>query len=165
MKRRTFFIIKNTYAGKYKTRKYYCWHSFTVATHLPWLVICSENLPWLFAAAICCGYLPWGFGVATCRDNLLQLFAVSIWRSYLPWKFAAAICCGNLSWLFAVVIFCGYLPWGFCKCRQILLCICEQILFIWKQTFFRCERNFFIYEIFFINDAHFCYCHGSYGPS
>ena len=45
----------------------------------------------------------------------------------------------------------GYLPWVFCICSLILSCICEQILFIWKQNFFVCEQDFLISEIFFIN--------------
>ena len=56
------------------------------------------------------------------------------------------------------------LPWVFCICKQNLFCVCEQILFIWKQTFFTCEQNVFICEIFFINSVPFCYCGGSYGP-
>ena len=86
-----------------------------------------------------------------CRSYLSWLFAVSIYRSYLPWEFAVRIC-GD------------YLPWVFCICKQILFSISEQILFIWKQTFFRCERNFFICEIIFINGVPFCYCRGSYRP-
>ena len=56
------------------------------------------------------------------------------------------------------------LPWGFCIYKRILFCICEQILFIWRQTFFICVQNFLICEIFFINSASSCYCRGSYGP-
>ena len=145
------FIKKHTSVWKYKSKKYYCWHSFTVVTHLPRLAICSENLPWLFAADICRSYLPWLFAVVMCSENL-------------PWVFVAAICRGNSPPLFAMGICRDFLPWDFCICKQIFFCICEQILFIWKQTFFRCERNFFICEIFFINDVPFCYCRGTYGP-
>ena len=58
----------------------------------------------------------------------------------------------------------GYLPWVFCIYKRILFCICEQILFIWRQTFFICVQNFLICEIFFINSASSCYCRGSYEP-
>ena len=58
----------------------------------------------------------------------------------------------------------GYLPWVFCIYKRILFCICEQILFIWRQTFFICVQNFLICEIFFINSASSCYCRGSNGP-
>ena len=98
----------------------------------------SENLPWLFAAGICRGYLPREFAAGICRGNL-------------PWLFAARICRRNL-------------PWVFCIRKRILFCICEQILFIWKQTVFIYEQNFLICEIFFINSVSFCYCRGSYGP-
>ena len=70
----------------------------------------------------------------------------------------------NLPWLFAAGICRGYLPWVFCIRKRILFCICEQILFIWKQTFFICDQNFLICKIFFINSTSFCYCRGSYGP-
>ena len=78
-------------------------------------------------------------------------------------EFAVGICRRNLPWLFAVRICRGYLPWVFCIRKRILFCICEQILFIWKQTFFICEQNFLICEIFFIDSVSFCYCCGSYG--
>ena len=58
----------------------------------------------------------------------------------------------------------GYLPSVFCIYKGVLFCICEQILFIWRQTFFICVQNFLICEIFFINSASSCYCRGSYGP-
>ena len=82
----------------------------------------------------------------------------------LPWEFAASICRENLPWLFTVKICRGYLPCVFCIRKQILFCICEQILFIGKQTFFICEQNFLICEVFFINSVSFYYCRGSYGP-
>ena len=110
MKRRASFCFK-TCVWKYKSKKYYCWHSFTVATHLPWL----------FPVKICGGYLP-------------QLFAVGICRNYLPWEFAVRICRGYLPWEFAVRICCGYLPRDFCICKQILFGICKQILFIWLEA-------------------------------
>ena len=91
-------------------------------------------------------------------------FAVGICRGNLPWLFAARICRRNLPWEFAAGICRGYLPWVFCIRKRILFCICEQILFIWKQTFFIYEQNFLICEIFFINSVFFCYCRGSYGP-
>ena len=97
-----------------------------------------ENLPWLYAAGICRRNLPWLIAARICRGNLLQVFAVAIFRENLPW------------------IFCIY--------KQILFCICEQILFIWRQTFFICVQNFLICEIFFINSASSCYCRDSYGP-
>ena len=95
--------------------------------------------------------------------NLLREFAARICRGYLPWEFAVGICRRNLPWLFAVRICCDYLPWVFCIRKPILFCIREQILFIWKQTFFTCEQNFLICEIFFIDSVSFCYCRGSYG--
>ena len=88
------FIKKHTSVWKYKSKKYYCWHSFTVVTHLPRLAICSENLPWLFAADICRSYLPWLFAVVMCREYLSQPFAVGIRRRYLPWEFAVTFCRG-----------------------------------------------------------------------
>ena len=88
------FIIKHMSAWKCKSKKYYCWHSFTVATHLPRLAICSENLPWLFATDICRSYLPWLFAVVMCRKYLPQPFAVGIHRRYFPWKFAVTFCRG-----------------------------------------------------------------------
>ena len=36
----------------------------------------------------------------------------------------------------------GYLLWVFCIYKRILFCICEQILFIWRQTFFICVKTF-----------------------
>ena len=80
--------------------------------------ICRKNLPWLFAARICRGNLPQEFAVPICRRNF-------------PWLFAARICRRNLPWLFAV-----------CICKEILFCICDQILFIWEQTFLICEQYF-----------------------
>ena len=73
----------------------------------------------------------------------------------LPWEFAVVICRENLPWLLAVV---------FCIYKRILFCACEQMLFIWRQTFFICVQNFLICEIFFVNSASSCYCRGSYGP-
>ena len=89
----------------------------------------------------------WEFALEICRGNLSQEFAVGI-------------CCRNLPWLFAASICRGF----FCIYKRILFCICEQILFIWRQTFFICVQNFLICEIFFINSASSCYCRGSYGP-
>ena len=89
MKRSASFCFK-TCAWSYKSKKYYCWHSFTVATHLPWLfavAICRSYLPWEFAVGICRSYLPWEFTVANCHENLPQLFAVRICCDYLPWVF------------------------------------------------------------------------------
>ena len=74
------------------------------------------------------------------------------------------ICCGYLLPEFAVGICRGYFPWVFCIYKSILFCICEQILFIWRQTFFICVQNFLICQIFFINSFSSCYCRGSYGP-
>ena len=84
-------------------------------------------------------------------ENLPQEFAVAICRENLPQEFAVAICRENLRWVF-------------CMCKRIPFCICEQILFLWKQTFFICDQNFLIREILFINSVSFCYCCGSYGP-
>ena len=96
------------------------------------------------------------------RSSVLHIweFAVGIWRGYLPQEFAVGICRRNLPWLFAVRICLGF----FCIYKRILFCICEQILFIWRQTFFICVQNLLICEIFFINSASSCYCRGSYGP-
>ena len=80
------------------------------------------------------------------------------------WEFAVAICRTNLPWLITARICRGDLPWVFCIYKRILFCICEQILFIWRQTFFICVQNFLICEIFFINSVSSCYCRGSYGP-
>ena len=74
------------------------------------------------------------------------------------------ICRWNLPWLFAARICRKNLPWGFFIYKKILFCICEQILFMWRQTFFICVQNFLICEIFFISSASSCYCRGSYGP-
>ena len=76
------------------------------------------------------------------------------------WEFAVAICRRNLPWEFSARICRGF----FCIYKRILFCICEQILFIWKQTFFICEQNVLICEIFSINSVSFCHCRGSYGP-
>ena len=80
MKRRASFCF-NTCVCKYKSKKYYCWHSFTMATHLPWLFalrISHGYLPWEFAAAICRGYLPWEFAVTICHG-----FFVYVSKSFL----------------------------------------------------------------------------------
>ena len=82
-----------------------------------------------------------------------------ICRENLPWLFAAGICRGNLPQEFAVAICRGF----FIYINQPFFCICEQILFIWRQTFFIRVQNFLICEIFFINSASSCYCRGSYG--
>ena len=79
-------------------------------------------------------------GLYTTSSGLhIREFAVVICCGYLPREFAAGICHENLPWLFAV---------GFCMFKQILFSIREQILFIWKQTFFTCEQNLwnFLYE-------------------
>ena len=68
----------------------------------------------------------------------IREFAVAICRRNLPWEFFARICRGF-----------------FCIYKRILFCICEQILFIWKQTFFICEQNVLICEIFSINSVLF----------
>ena len=69
------------------------------------------------------------------------------------------ICRGNLPQEFAVAICRGF----FIYINESFFCICEQILFIWRQTFFIRVQNFLICEIFFINSASSCYCRGSYG--
>ena len=123
-------------------------------------IFTSEALPHrgLLHTIFCIAYL------RNCRGNLLQELAVAICRGYLPREFTVGICRRNLRWLFAVRICRGYLPWVYRIGKRILFCICEEILFIWKQTFFICEQNFLIYEIFFINSVSFRYCRGSYGP-
>ena len=68
-----------------------------------------------------------------CRENLPWLFDAGICRENLPQEFAVAICRENLSQEFAG-----------CTCKQICFSTCEQILFIWKQTFFIREQNFFV---------------------
>ena len=94
-----------------------------------------------------------------CRGNLPWEFAVGIWqrnfRRNLLWLFAARICLRNLPWEFAQGICRGHLPWVFCIGKQILFCIYEQILFIWKQTFFIFKQNF-------IKSVSFRYCLSSY---
>ena len=95
------------------------------------------------------------------------IFCIAYFRSScgnLPREFSVAICRRNLPWLFAARICHGYLPWAFCTHKRVLFCTCEQILLIWKQTFFICKQNVLICEIFFINSVSFCYCCGSYGP-
>ena len=106
MKRRASFCFK-TCVWKYNSKKYYCWHSFTVATHLSWL----------FAVKICRGYLPQLFAVAICRGSFTCLFAVGI-------------CHGYLQWIFAVGIFCSYLPWEFAGaiCRGFFLYVSKSSL-------------------------------------
>ena len=96
------------------------------------------------------------------RSSVLHIweFALEICRGNLSQEFAVGICCRNLPWLFAASICRGF----FCIYKRILFCICEQILFIWRQTFFICVQNFLICEIFFINSVSSCYCRGSYGP-
>ena len=96
------------------------------------------------------------------RSSVLHIweFALEICRGNLSQEFAVGICCRNLPWLFATSICRGF----FCIYKRILFCICEQILFIWRQTFFICVQNFLICEIFFINSASSCYCRDSYGP-
>ena len=42
--------------------------------------------------------------------------------------------------------------------------VCRGIFVYVSKSFFRCEQNFFICEIFFINDIPFCICRDSYGP-
>ena len=101
---------------------------------------------WKFAVEICCVNLHWLFAVVICREKLPQDFAVRI----TPQKFAVAICCENLPQEFAVEICHGYLPRVFRIFKQIVFCLCEQILFIWKLVFFICEQNFFICEIFLL---------------
>ena len=93
-----------------------------------------------------------------CWGNLPQEFAVAICSENLPWEFAAGVCRGYLPREFAVPI----LPWVLCIYKRILFCIYEQILFIWRQTFFICVQNFLICDIFFINSVSSCYYHGSY---
>ena len=93
-------------------------------------------------------------------EDLSWEFAVAICRRNLPWLFAARNCRGNLPQKFAVAICRGF----FCIYKRILFCICEQILFTWRQTFFICVQKFLICEIFFINSASSCYCRGSYWP-
>ena len=100
--------------------------------------------------SLCIAYL------RICRGNLPWLFAAGICRGFLPREIAVGICSRNLPWLFAVGFFCIY--------KRILFCICEQILFTWRQTFFICVQKFLICEIFFINSASSCYCRGSYWP-
>ena len=124
MKRRASFCFK-TCVWKYKSKKYYCWHSFTVATHLPWLFavkICRGYLPQLFAVAICRGNLTWLFAVGICHGYLQWLFAVGICRSYLPWEFAVAICRENLLGLFAVGFF-VYVS------KSFLVCVSKSCLY------------------------------------
>ena len=83
---------------------------------------------------ICSGNLPREFAAEICRRNLPQKLAVAICRENLPQEFAVGICCKNLQWLIPAS-----------NCKQIFFfCICEQILFIWKQTFFICEQNLFM---------------------
>ena len=63
-------------------------------SHIFVKVMCRNYLPWEFAAAIFCGFLPREFAAAICRGFLPWLFAVGIGRSYLPKQFAVRICGG-----------------------------------------------------------------------
>ena len=96
--------------------------------------------------------------------TIFSIAYLRICRGNLPWEVSVAICRRNFPWLFAARICRRNLPWVFCIRKRILFCICEQILFIWKQTFFICEQNFLVCEIFFINSVSFYYCCGSDGP-
>ena len=118
MKRRASFCFK-TCVWRYKSKKYCCWHSFTVATHLPWL----------FAVAICRSYLPWLFAEGICRSYLSWEFVVGICCGYLPWEFVVAICRGNLQWLFAVGICCDWLP------REFPVPVCSQFFVYVSKSF------------------------------
>ena len=110
-------------------------------------------LCYLFLFIFTCEALPHRGHSTQCSALHIREFAVGICRENLPWLFAVGICHGYLPWVFAV-----------CICKQIVFCICGQILFIWKQTFLICEQYFFVCDIFFINSVSFCYCRGSYGP-
>ena len=35
-------------------------------------------------------------------------------------------------------------------CNRVLSCICEEILFIWKQTFLTCEQLFYLWNFLFL---------------
>ena len=83
--------------------------------------------------------------------------ATRICLGYLPQKFALGICRRNLPWLFSAKICLGYLPWVFCILKRVSFCMCEQILFKWKQIFFICEQDCLICEIFFINSIPFVF--------
>ena len=134
-------------------------HSFCFVTCFLF-IFTREALPHrgLLHAIFCIAYL------RICRGYLPQEFAAGICRGDLPQVFAVAICCQNLPWESAVGVCRGYFPWVFCIYKSILFCICEQILFIWRQTFLLCVQNFLICQIFFINSFSSCYCRGSYGP-
>ena len=75
--------------------------------------------------------------------TIFSIKVLGICRKNLLWKFTMGICMTiyrkNLAPEFAVTISRGFLPWVFYICKQILFCIYDQMLFIWKQTFFTCE--------------------------
>ena len=125
----------------------HAWSSPTQRTPSHHLLFCIfENLPQEFAARICPGIY---------RGDLPQEFAVRICRRNLLWVFATRVCRRDLPCLFSV---------GFLYIQgNPLFCISEQILFIWRQTFFIRVLNFLICQIFFINSFSSCYCRGSYG--
>ena len=125
-------------------------HRFYLATCFLF-IFTSEALPHRGCPTLSFILHIWEFAVAICRKNLPWLFAARICRRSLPQELAVAICRENL-------------PWVFCICKRIFFCIREQILFIWKQTFFTCDQNFLICGVFFINSVSFCYCRGSHGP-
>ena len=131
MKRSASFCFK-TCVWSYKSKKYYCWHSFTVATHLPWL----------FAVKICRVYLPWEFVAAICRSYLSWLFAVGIYRGYLPWEFTVANCHGNLPQLFAVRICCDYLQWVFADVSKSFLVYVSKSCLYGNKPFLDVSKSF-----------------------
>ena len=124
------------------------WSSATQRiTHQHLLYYIFENLSWEFAARNCRGYLPREFAVEICRRNC---------RGYLPQEFSVEISPNNFPWLFVVGFFVFVSKSFFVYVRKS--CLYES------KTFFICEQNVFICEIFFINSVSFCYCRGSYGP-
>ena len=103
-----------------------------------------------------------------CTEDFSTIFCIAylrISRGNAPGEFTLDIYPRNLPWLFSAKICLGCLPWVFCILKRISFCMCEQILFKWKQIFFICEQNCLICEIFFINSISFYFCRGSYGPS
>ena len=66
-------------------------------------------------------------------ENFVWEIATRICRRNLPQEFDVAICRENLL-----------LPFVFLIYKEILFCICEQILFIWKQTVFVGQTFLFV---------------------
>ena len=95
-----------------------------------------RTIVYIIYSRICLRNLPREFTVAIYRENWPQDFAVGICRRNLPWLFATRIFLRNLLWKFTVAISSGFFVFSR---KSFFFFVCEQILFIWKQTFFVCD--------------------------